>query len=144
MIDIRILGFFQEYTGKNFIQIEYRKGLTVGEAIKQLSQELYDYIKNHMENAVILVNGVSINNLKGLDTRLRDGDRLALMPVVGGGSPPLNPPKIVIHTLNTYLNLITTQTYSSIEHTHMPRVLILLNKDSISLINRQTIPIKFI
>ncbi len=91
MIDIRILGFFQEYTGKNFIQIEYRKGLTVGEAIKQLSQELYDYIKNHMENAVILVNGVSINNLKGLDTRLRDGDRLALMPVVGGGITPSQP-----------------------------------------------------
>jgi len=85
MIEVRILGFFQEYTAKGLIKLEYRKGITVGEVIKQISNELFDYINNHIENAVILVNGVSINNLNGLDTKLTDGDRVALMPVVGGG-----------------------------------------------------------
>ncbi len=85
MIEVRILGFFQEYTGKGLLELEYRKGITVGEVIKEISNELFDYIRNHIENAVILVNGVSINNLNGLDTKLTDGDRIALMPVVGGG-----------------------------------------------------------
>lgn len=85
MIEVRVLGFFQEYTGKNLVKIEYREGLTVDDVLRELSSELHKYISEHMENAVILVNGVSINNLKGLETKLRDGDRLALMPVVGGG-----------------------------------------------------------
>lgn len=85
MIEVRVLGFFQEYTGKGLLELEYRRGITVGEVIKQISDELFDYISNHLENAVILVNGISINNLNGLDTKLTDGDRVALMPVVGGG-----------------------------------------------------------
>lgn len=85
MIEVRVLGFFQEYTGKNMVEIPYREGLTVDNVLKILSPELHKYISEHIENAVILVNGVSINNLKGLETKLRDGDRVALMPVVGGG-----------------------------------------------------------
>jgi MoaD family protein len=34
---------------------------------------------------IIAVNGLMINLLGGLDTKLRDGDRVAVMPVVTGG-----------------------------------------------------------
>ncbi len=85
MIKVRVLGFFQEYTKEGMLEIEYRKGMTIRELIQEISEELYTYISNHIENAVILINGVSINNLNGLETRLKDGDRVALMPVVGGG-----------------------------------------------------------
>lgn len=85
MIEVRVLGFFQEYTGKNMIEVRYRRGITIEDILRELSPELHKYISEHIENAVILVNGVSINNLDGLATKLRDGDRVALMPVVGGG-----------------------------------------------------------
>jgi MoaD family protein len=34
---------------------------------------------------IIAVNGLMINLLHGLDTKLKDGDRVAVMPVVTGG-----------------------------------------------------------
>jgi MoaD family protein len=34
---------------------------------------------------IIAVNGLMINLLGGLDTKLKDGDRVAVMPVVTGG-----------------------------------------------------------
>ncbi len=34
---------------------------------------------------VVMVNGVHIKSLQGLDTRLSDGDTLAIFPFLGGG-----------------------------------------------------------
>ena len=34
---------------------------------------------------ILAVNGLMINLLSGLDTKLKDGDRVAVMPVVTGG-----------------------------------------------------------
>lgn len=34
---------------------------------------------------ILAVNGLMINLLNGLDTKLKDGDRVAVMPVVTGG-----------------------------------------------------------
>lgn len=34
---------------------------------------------------ILSVNGLLLNQLKGLETRLKDGDRVVLMPVVTGG-----------------------------------------------------------
>jgi MoaD family protein len=34
---------------------------------------------------ILAVNGLMINLLEGLDTRLKDGDRIAVLPVVTGG-----------------------------------------------------------
>jgi molybdopterin converting factor small subunit len=34
---------------------------------------------------ILAVNGLMINLLSGLDTRLKEGDRVAVMPVVTGG-----------------------------------------------------------
>ena len=36
-------------------------------------------------NFMMAVNGYLLNQLKGVETRLKEGDRVALMPVVSGG-----------------------------------------------------------
>jgi MoaD family protein len=36
-------------------------------------------------NFMATVNGFLLNQLKGVDTKLRNGDRITLMPVVSGG-----------------------------------------------------------
>ena len=42
-------------------------------------------LKNPLPNALILLNGVEINNLEGLRTVVRDGDVLTLLPIAHGG-----------------------------------------------------------
>jgi molybdopterin converting factor small subunit len=85
MIEVIVLGFFQEYTGKKNIKLEVDKPIKIRDILNKISKELYEYISRHPENSIILVNGVSINNLKGLDTIVNDEDRVSIMPVVGGG-----------------------------------------------------------
>ncbi len=34
---------------------------------------------------ILTVNGLLLNQLNGIDTKLRDGDRVVLMPIVSGG-----------------------------------------------------------
>lgn len=36
-------------------------------------------------NFILSVNGLLLNQLNGVKTRLKDGDRVALMPIVSGG-----------------------------------------------------------
>ena len=36
-------------------------------------------------NFILTVNGLLLNQLNGIETKLKDGDRLVLMPVVSGG-----------------------------------------------------------
>ena len=110
MIEAIVLGFLQEYVSgrkKNLIDNEGRR-LTVRDAISRLSRELLEFIERHPENVIILVNGVSINNLRGLDTVVGDGDKIAIMPVVGGGSIPAEPLKILYEAHDIYLNFIPT------------------------------------
>jgi len=42
-------------------------------------------LKNPLPNALILLNGVEINNLEGLRTVVRDGDLLTILPIAHGG-----------------------------------------------------------
>jgi molybdopterin converting factor small subunit len=85
MIEIIVLGFFQDYVGQKNVRMNIERPTTIRDILKKISEELYEYIENHPENSIILVNGKSINNLKGLDTIVRDEDRISIMPVVGGG-----------------------------------------------------------
>jgi molybdopterin converting factor small subunit len=34
---------------------------------------------------ILTVNGLLLNQLKGIDTKLKEGDRVVLMPIVSGG-----------------------------------------------------------
>ena len=46
---------------------------------------LDNVLLNPFPNALILLNGVEINNLEGLRTAVRDGDLLTIIPIVHGG-----------------------------------------------------------
>ena len=42
-------------------------------------------LKSHLPNALILLNGVEIGNLNGLDTLILDGDEITILSVTHGG-----------------------------------------------------------
>lgn len=83
----------REVVGKKEEAFEFSRGTTFKELLKHLSenygQAFREYIyndkgrpKGHLE---FLINGKSITTLKGFETKLKDGDKIAIIPPVGGG-----------------------------------------------------------
>ena len=76
-IELRVYTGLEKYTGTRYgelIKLELAEGTTIRDVIKQYNipeQEVFSS----------LVNGLH----KSLDTVLKDGDRVALFPPVGGG-----------------------------------------------------------
>lgn len=93
---MRFFTSLRELVGKKveYLKFEEKEGATVEKVLKRLSeiygQDFVEYafdrrtgeIQNYL---LLLVNGRSINVLGGLETKLVDGDVLAILPPVGGG-----------------------------------------------------------
>lgn len=53
---------------------------------KQFTQEVYDPVKKEMKTSfVVMVNGVVMDQLQGLNTPLKDRDNVILMSLMTGG-----------------------------------------------------------
>ena len=52
---------------------------------KKLSRYIYDSEKKLKDYISFMLNGININSLNGIETTLKDGDILSLLPPVGGG-----------------------------------------------------------
>ncbi len=93
-IIVKFFTILREMTGKRESEIETSDTiLTVRELLNQLSQKhgrkfvdyVYDEEGKTRSYLQFLINGRSITTLQGLETRLKDGDRVAIIPPVGGG-----------------------------------------------------------
>ena len=92
-VKARLLGVFSSILDKNQISLK-PKNPTVKDAILLLAESLPSDAKHLLidpelndprPNALILVNGKEINVLQGLETILKDGDEVTLIPVSHGG-----------------------------------------------------------
>jgi len=92
-IKIRLLGIFRALSSENQISLNLKKP-TVRSALLKLTGSLSVEAKRLLidrelddprPNALILVNGKEINVMKGLETELKDGDEVTLIPVSHGG-----------------------------------------------------------
>ncbi|MBS7250039.1 MAG: MoaD family protein [Candidatus Freyarchaeota archaeon] len=96
---VKVFATIREITKAKEIELESEDSITVSDAIKLLIQRYGDKLANYLMEKngkpkpafILMVNGVSINELKGLDTSLKDKDILAILPPVAGGN---------IHTLH--------------------------------------------
>jgi molybdopterin synthase sulfur carrier subunit len=95
-VSVRFFTTLREITGKKEETLEYSNAgeVTVNEVLQTLATEygrnFVDYICDTETREVkgflqFLINGKSTSSLKGLQTELRDGDVLAILPPVGGG-----------------------------------------------------------
>jgi len=92
-VTVKFFTTLREITGKKEEQIEFTSAATVASLLKQLSKkhgkEFNSYVYNELGNVQghlhFLVNGQSITSLRGLRTRLNEGDQVAILPPVGGG-----------------------------------------------------------
>ena len=92
MVHVRLMGTFKEAAGQSEIRLAECEN--IGKAIISLvkllgnnfEKVIYDpVLKSPLPNALILLNGVEVNNLQGLETQVKEGDNMVLLSVTHGG-----------------------------------------------------------
>lgn len=92
-VNFRFVGSFRNIANKSKATLELSEGAQLKEAIKRVIKEfpkieraLIDQeLGDPRPNTLIIVNGREISALKGLETILKDGDEVVLIPVSHGG-----------------------------------------------------------
>lgn len=82
-VSVHIFGELSSRLGSR-IDVELSRGATIRSLLRLLSERGVSF-RVGGEGVAILVNGVNIALLKGLDTELSDGDRVVLIPPMSGG-----------------------------------------------------------
>jgi len=92
-VTVRFFTYLREITQKREEEIDLPSGGTLEELLRLLSKnygpQFTDYVFNErgevQSHFHFLVNGKSITVLNGLKTKLTEGDKVAIVPPVGGG-----------------------------------------------------------
>jgi molybdopterin synthase sulfur carrier subunit len=92
-IEVKFFTSLREITGKKIDKIQIKNNTNIKELLRLLSEKhgekFREYIYNEYEEIQgflsFLVNGKNINNMQGLDTKLKEGNIVAILPPVGGG-----------------------------------------------------------
>jgi molybdopterin synthase sulfur carrier subunit len=92
-VEVRFFTVLREITGKKKEEIQLQSTITVEELLIELSTKYGKKFREYLYNEKgkvhdylsILVNGKSTNALQGLDTELKEGYIIAILPPVGGG-----------------------------------------------------------
>jgi len=92
-ITVKFVGALRHFSGVGELTLDCKRYSSVGEVVNELVKEVPDIKRNLIDqqledprpNALILVNGREIGVLNGLETKLKDGDEVVLIPVVHGG-----------------------------------------------------------
>lgn len=92
-VKVKFFTSLREITGKKEDEIQSPRTIRVKELLDSLSKkygrEFTDYLydeKGKVRTYIqILVNGRGINVLQGFETKLKEGDTIAIFPPVGGG-----------------------------------------------------------
>jgi len=92
-IEVKFFTSLREITGKKVDKIQLQSVITVEELLTLLSEKYGKKFREYIYNKKgkvhgflsILVNGKNINVLQGFETKLKQGDTVAILPPVGGG-----------------------------------------------------------
>ena len=92
-ITVKFHGVLRHFLGKSELILDKEVAISIkeliGEIIKETSALKASLIDQRFEDlrskALIIVNGKEISVLKGLETKIKDGDEIVLIPVVHGG-----------------------------------------------------------
>lgn len=92
-LEVKFFTSLREITGKKVEQIQLQHTITVDELVTMLSNKygkkfreyIYDKKGEVQPFLSFIVNGKNTNTMQGLDTKLKNGDAIAILPPVGGG-----------------------------------------------------------
>jgi molybdopterin converting factor small subunit len=93
-IKVHYIGLIKTYTNTSQDEFSLSKSTLLSELLdkiakdygKQFVNEVYDPIKKEMKTSfVVMVNGVLMDQLNGINTPLKESDTVILMSLVTGG-----------------------------------------------------------
>lgn len=90
-VTVKLFARLREIAGVKEVKLEVNPGSTVKDVIEALNQKFGEEFKEYFEvyfekeRLYLVLNGVGLDRIKGLDTRVNDGDILAIIPPIGGG-----------------------------------------------------------
>ncbi|MCC6042775.1 MAG: MoaD/ThiS family protein [Candidatus Verstraetearchaeota archaeon] len=91
-VKVKFFALLREAAGTKELEEELEEGATVrgllerlGDKLPKRFRELVFEGREVSRNVIILVNRRGIRELDGLETKLKDGDEVALLPPVSGG-----------------------------------------------------------
>ena len=94
-VKVEYLGYIKKKIGsEREEEVAIKENALVADLLSVLSREYGEsfrkavYEPNGIDvksNFIVTVNGYLLNQLNGIETRLKDGDRVVIMPIVSGG-----------------------------------------------------------
>jgi molybdopterin synthase sulfur carrier subunit len=94
-VTVDYLGSIKQILGlKQADQVELKDGASVRDLLTLLAEKYGEPFQKAVyepkgldlkSHHILSVNGLLLNQLDGIETKLKDGDRVVLMPVVTGG-----------------------------------------------------------
>lgn len=93
-VEVRFLGILKRLSGKDHFQVQLQEPATVRKLVMNLLENFSSEFKQVLidaqlndprPNTLILVGGKEISALQGLETKIRDNEKIVLIPVVHGG-----------------------------------------------------------
>jgi MoaD family protein len=94
-VKVEYFGHIKNITnGRREEELEVKDDSTIIDLLTMLTEHYGEPFKKAIyepkgtdvkPNYIITVNGYLLNQLKGLETKLRNGDHVALLPIVSGG-----------------------------------------------------------
>jgi len=91
-VKVKFFALLREVAGTKEVEEDVEEGTTVRGLLERLSSKLPSKFKELVfegqevsKNVIILVNRRGIRELEGLETKLKEGDEVALLPPVSGG-----------------------------------------------------------
>jgi molybdopterin synthase sulfur carrier subunit len=92
-IAIKFIGSLRHVSGTGELALSCKSYIAIRELMNEIIKELPELKRSLIDqqfgdprpNALVLVNGREISVLDGLETKLKDGDEVVLIPFVHGG-----------------------------------------------------------
>ena len=93
-VKVHYISLVKSYTSKSQEEFTFSTNILLSELLDKIAEangkpftaEVYDPVKKEMKSTfVAMVNGVLMDQLKGINTPLKDGDSIILMSLMTGG-----------------------------------------------------------
>jgi len=92
-ITVKFLGALRHISGEGGLALNIKGAISIKELMNEIVREMpalkqsliHQQLEDLRSNVLILVNSREISALNGLETNLKDGDKIVLVPVVHGG-----------------------------------------------------------
>jgi molybdopterin synthase sulfur carrier subunit len=92
-VTVKFVGSLRHFSGTGELALDCKACLSIRQLMNEIKKEvpvlkrslINQQLEDPRSNMLMLVNGMEISVLNGLETRLKDGDEIVLVPVVHGG-----------------------------------------------------------